>query len=978
MKIAIFDSGWNYTLDTPYDNPLGGTQSSICYFIEQMKINNHDMYLFNKISQEQIIRGVKHIPANTYLTYINNNKLSFDLIIISCLPHDLFQIKNTLNNQSTLYCLWTGHDIDQESSKILKDKKAKDNIDLFIFVSDWQRMRYIQTFDIDYTKTIIMRNGIGKPFEQILNLPINKKKNSMCYCSIPWRGLDLLVPIYTNIKQKYNNASLNIYSGLNIYQQEESTNFTEFNKMESVNCNFGISQTKLATELYNIEYLTYPNIFQETSCISILQAMACGCLIITSNLGALKETMNGMNEYIDINLYAFDQEKYLINFINKLDNLINLNDNIKTILIEKNREHIKQNYTWNVICKKFEEDIVSILVNYRKYIKFEHSELLKNFINNFTNQKWNDCIKDFSMLKYTISLNEYCVIKLNLGVCYFQLGNLDKAKENFKICLELKNDNIINKNIALLELQRNNINKFIKYARQSLSLSFEIELANLLAEKYELIGQYHEAIGLYQTIIYLDPNNINSFNNLGNLYLLRISQLDNFDKIMDDSYGQALILCDKFKEYRKKELVLSNIIFNNLYNWRLSNEEIFNKSIVWYDYFKKDIKLQTISDKLDRTKSSSKKIRIGYISCDFITHPVGFMFDSILQNHNTDLFDIFCYDCCEPSKSIEDTTAIKLKKYNNAKWLTITNTNDEDALNIIINDDLDILVDMMGHTRNTRMNLLQYKPARIIISYFAYPSTNGLKEIDYRLTDKYASPPETQKYFVEKFYYLPNGFQCYTPPIELESIKNYTRDKYKIHLCCFNNPIKLSIPTIDTFCKILHKLPTAKLFLRYCYYKSTYYKETILKLFTDRNIDKDRIDIGYEPIVEALKLYNNMDIALDPYPYNGGTISSECIYMNTPLITLAGNNYVSRVGVSLLSNLGLQKYIANNENEYIQKVIDLSNNEKELKLLHQTLRLKMLNSDLANTQTFTKNIENAFIDIVNKFNDEKSNNITYS
>ena len=191
MKIAIFDSGWDYTLDTPYSSPLGGTQSAICYFIEQMTINKHDMYLFNKIQNETTVRNVKHIPAHTYLNYINTNKLSFDLIIVSCLPHDLFQLKNTINNNLTLYCLWTGHDIDQAPSKILKDTKAKDNIDLFIFVSDWQRLRYVQTYNILYNKTLIMRNGIGIPFEKNLNLPLNKKKNSMCYCSVPWRGLDL-------------------------------------------------------------------------------------------------------------------------------------------------------------------------------------------------------------------------------------------------------------------------------------------------------------------------------------------------------------------------------------------------------------------------------------------------------------------------------------------------------------------------------------------------------------------------------------------------------------------------------------------------------------------------------------------------------------------------------------------------------------------------------------------------------------------
>ena len=968
MKIAVIDSAWSYYISTPYDKPLGGTQSAICYFVSEMKNRNHEIYLFNKRDNLEKIKDVLHIPANTYLNFINENKLIFDLVIVSCLPHDLFQVKNTINNPNTLYALWTGHDVDQNASKILKDSKAVDMIDLFMFVSEWQRKRYIEHYNIKYNKTIIMRNGIGKPFEKFLDLPLNKVKNSMTYCSIPWRGLNLLAPIYKLIKNKYNDASLNIYSNLNIYNQENDEKiYNDFNTLEDVKCCEGISQSQLAEELYNIEYLTYPNTFQETSCITALQAMACGCLVITSDLGALRESMNNLNDYVNINIYNFDINSYILDFVSKTINLIELSENMKMRLIEKNREYIKTNYLWSHICDNFEKDVLKIIIEYRKYMKNEHKNNIDSLLKNFSENKWKECLEDFMKIKYFPSLNEYFVIKLNLGVTNYQFQKFDEAKDCFKSCLELKNDYNINKNIALLELQRGQINKFIKYARIALSINFEIELANLLAEKYELLGLYNDAIGLYETIIYLDPANVNAYNNLGNLKLLRIAQVENIDNEINETYGKSLELCHKTGQNRKKELVLSNIIFNNLYNWKLTDQDIYERSCEWYKYFNKEEKLSNIANKLNRNKKEGK-LRIGYISCDFITHPVGFMFNSILKNHNTNDFEIFCYDCCDTGKSIGDHLAKILRSYNNATWKDLSQASDEVGLTTIIDDDLDILVDMMGHTRNTRMNILQYKPARVLISYFAYPSTNGLKEIDYRFTDKYASPPETQKYFVEKFYYLPNGFQCYTPPIDIPSNKTYNRDKYKIHLCCFNNPTKLSVPTLNTFCEILKRLPESKLFLRYCYYKSSYYKETIIKLFTDRGIEKERIDIAYEPIVDALSLYNNMDIVLDPFPYNGGTISSEALYMNTPIITLAGTTYVSRVGVSLLSNLGLEKYIAYTTEEYIQKVIDLAHNESELKLLHQTLRFKMLNSDLANTVSFTKNIEIAYKDIMSKYN----------
>ncbi len=173
----------------------------------------------------------------------------------------------------------------------------------------------------------------------------------MAYCSIPWRGLALLKPIFSRINDIYTDATLNIYSGLNIYKQIDDTNYQkEFNNIKNVNFNTGISQNKLADELEKIEYLTYPNIFQETSCITILQAMACGCIIITSNLGALKETMNNTNYYIDINIHNVNTDDYINNFILKLHNIINSNAISKNKIKNNNINNIKNNYKWSIIC----------------------------------------------------------------------------------------------------------------------------------------------------------------------------------------------------------------------------------------------------------------------------------------------------------------------------------------------------------------------------------------------------------------------------------------------------------------------------------------------------------------------------------------------------------------------------------------------------------------------------------------------------
>ena len=973
MIIGVFDSGWNYTLDTPYNEPLGGTQSAICFFLEQMSIRGHQTYLFNKINQIKTIRGVTHVPSSSYYNYIQNHNLNFNIILVSCVPQELAKIKISLANSKTLYGLWTGHDIDQESSKQFVWDKLKQLIDIYVFVSDWQKNRYIMEYKIDETKCIILRNGIAKPFEEYLNKPTNKKTNSMTYCSIPWRGLKLLIPVFDKIKKNFPDSTLKIFSGMNIYhQQDSSENYNLFKNIDGVEFNQGISQTKLAETLYNIEYLTYPNIFPETSCITVLQAMSCGCLIITSDLGALKETMGGLNIYVE---NPCDLEEYLPNFILKLTYLMNNSEEEKEKLRNKNREFIKNNYTWDIICNKFGEDIKDIRLKYDKFM-LKYYEKIHKAQEYYKSNKYIDLIQELSNFTYFVNINDYYTVITNLGLSFYHLKQLDMAKKFLNIAVSIKDDFANNKNLALIELDSGNLDKFIYYGKKALGLNFDTFLATLVAQNLEQMGNYHESMGLYNAIIKLDPANISAYNNIGNLHLMMISDDEDFDNTVQKTYVNALKISLKNNDQRKVELITSNIIFNNLYNWKLSEEEIFNRSCTsWSNYMNKKDELIQIVSKLDRGKivlSEKRKIRIGYISCDFMTHPVGYMFESILKNHNTDIFDIYCLDHSDPSKSSNDPINLRLRSYDNVKWYQIFNKPDDELLTQIVTYDLDILVDMMGHTRNNRLGVCWYKPARIMVSYFAYPGTNGMDEFDWKFTDKYATPEQCKKYYKEKLYYLPNGFQCYTPPIDIESNKNYTRDKYSINLCCFNNPTKLSKPTLNTFSEILSRLPNSKLYLRYCYYKSSYLKSLILKHFKDKGIEEDRIDIDHTTPTDALKLYNFMDIVLDPFPYNGGTISSEAIYMNTPLVTLEGNSYVSRVGVSLLSNLGLQKYIAKTTEEYVNIVVKLASNTQELRMLHQTLRLRMMNSDLANSISFTSNIENGYKDMINQLGCEES------
>lgn len=923
MKIGFYDNGFDYTVETPYIKPLGGTQSSIVYFINSLNNHNVTTYLFTKSNLNNItINNTIHYD----IEYFGKVDIDFDLIIISCYPIIYKKIYNCD------YWLWTGHDIDQTVSKLLYKQHWKNIIDCYIFVSYYQAHRFQKEYGIN--NYIIMPYGLPKPFEKYLDCDINKIPDSLIYSSTPFRGLDLLPNIYDKLE---NKPLLKIFSGMNIYSQKDDlTMFDKFSKYPNIKCSLGINQIDLAEEISNIDIFCYPNTFPETFCISLIQAMACGCYVITSNLGALSEISHSSKGVKLINL----TNNYIDDFVESYKDYIKTPNKIA----EENREIVKKYYLWDNITldflKKFPDtklywsNYKTDLSNFIEYIKIADYKKQIEFYDKFSKFK---CIDDMMLIKF------------NLAVSFINNNILDIGKKLLIEICEISNNFLIYRNLVLISIRMENIEDFIKYSNIAIDIDFNIELVLVIADFYTKINKVHLSIGLYESILKIDPNNSIALNNLGNILIHTIANYENTDIIFDMYY--------KAYKTNKNNQIISNIIFNNLYDWTKSEKDIYE----WARKFEKlsqcsELKIVNNNDKIDLNK-----IKIGIISSDFITHPVGYMIESIFKSFNVNKFEYFCYD----NRPRNDFISNRLHSYKGINWYDISILNDNNCYDLINSHNIDILIDMMGHTRGNRLNILKYKPCKILVSYFAYPSTSGLSSYDWRITDEILTPENLQEYWIEKFYYLPIGIQCYTPPFEIESkMRNYDI----INLCCFNNPSKLSPQCFDCFAEILKKIPNATLYMRYYTYLSSYYRNYIYTMFQKRGINKERLNIGHCLIKDYLESYNSMHIALDTFPYNGGTISSECLYMGTPLITLIGTNYVSRVGASLLTSLNLQDLICNNTEQYIDKVVELANDTERLKILHSTLREKMLDTPLANSSKFTKSLEDGFIDMSNKYN----------
>ena len=968
MNFILYDSSADYTIKS-LSQSLGGTPSAVCFLAKQLTQLNQKVTLVNNILKTEIIDGVEHISRNEF----KSNSKPCDIFIVLNDPSDLYYQKSIQNNSNTLYALYIHNDISTfipSMQQKFKHEHFLELVDLFIFVSGWIQNRYECKFDIPKYKSLLLKNSIGDVFECLLKTPnYEKQLNSMIYCSAPDRGLEYFLTIFPKVQEKFPQSKLTIRSGMSLYNKNntEIPWKNEFKTIPNVDLTAPVSQYELSTLLMNHDILTYPSNTAESSCIVILQAMACGCIIVTSDLGALPETTPSYNYIVH---YDKNSTEFKKNYTTTLEKVLSLSTKEKNIIRDKNRQYIIEHYMSQNNIRQFLNQVAKIFTARNQYIDSNYSVMIQQFMEYYNKEEFLNCIKTFNeQSKYFCKNQEYYTLMLNLGVSYYKLKYYDHARKYFKICLDMKDDFNINKNLAVLEIEDKNDAKSMEYMERALLHEFDLNIANLLSSKKHF-NNLMEAYQLYQKILYIDPFNYVAIANIHEIDILL--NLDNPEKIKQCERNMLKTLMTASTKN------IRNFVNNAIVNYVITELYLENKDPLEHSthiinlmetLFVEEPELAQITLNFNRFVFQHK-LRVGYIGSDFKTHPVGFMFYNILKHHDKSKLDIYCYDL-RYKKPEQDMVHQKMLNLDNSTFRYLGEESDSVILSTICKDNLDILVEMMGFTNNSKIYLLKYKPARIIVSYFAYPGTSGIPEIDYKLTDQYTTPPELQKLYVEKLWCLPNGFQTYQNNFyPVEALKRYNReDSYIIRLGYFNNPKKLSPTMIKIFSHILIMLPEAKLFFRYClFYNCAFYRTYLKQKFIKEGVKEEQINISLcSNIAEYLDSYNDIDISLDPHPYNGGMTSHESLWMNTPFITLEGKTYHSRVGVSLLSHMNMEKYIAKNKGEYIQKTVDLGRNIEELHLLHSTIRSKMETISLGNPELFTRTLEEAYQQMKEKY-----------
>ncbi|MHB1239678.1 MAG: O-linked N-acetylglucosamine transferase family protein [Gammaproteobacteria bacterium] len=534
----------------------------------------------------------------------------------------------------------------------------------------------------------------------------------------------------------------------------------------------------------------------------------------------------------------------------------------------------------------------------------------------------------------------------NLGRLCGIRGNWIDAERHLRVAVGLApHDPRVHFNLGIALKARGANTEAIEELRTALRLDpCNVNVGNVLGNALQAAGFLEEAVVCYRSILQTKPDFAEVYNNLGSALLAQARHDE-----AEQAYGRAVLTRPDWAGAWSNALLALNYMDRD-------PSEVFAKHREWGD------RLGAPSQALTRFGNSSdpdRPLRIGYVSGDFRPHSVAYFIVSILKHHNRPEFEIFCYSNV---KSPDDTTAY-LRGLSD-HWRDIHELSDSDVVDMIRQDRIDILVDLSGHTAENRLPVFTYRPAPVQITYLGYPGTTGLSSMDYRLTDALADEVGiAEQWHTEELLRLPKGFLCYHPSPEAPEIGALPSSISRhVTFGSFNNLAKINPDVVSVWAEILRSVPESRLMIKNASMSDRATRDRYHMLFATHGIANERVDLcsRSSDIMQHLQFYNRIDIALDTFPYNGATTTCEALWMGVPIVTLAGKTHAGRVGVSLLSQVGLFDYVGADRESYVGIATRLCENPDQLYDLRRTLRDRMRVSSLCDADDFVGRIENAY------------------
>jgi protein O-GlcNAc transferase len=465
-------------------------------------------------------------------------------------------------------------------------------------------------------------------------------------------------------------------------------------------------------------------------------------------------------------------------------------------------------------------------------------------------------------------------------------------------------------------------------------------------------GRYSEAERALRRAISIDPKLTAAYVELGNL----LQSVGRYSE-MTAAYRRAINIDPTLRQVR--ETIDSASLLAMLYDSQATPAQIYDSHRAWGEQVVGAARKAVNSTvPFSNSPEPGRRLRVAFLSPDFRYHAVSFFFEPLLTHHDRSAIDVYCYaDLDRP-----DFVTAGLQKCGGT-WRQ-TRALDDAALRAQLRfDQIDIAIDLAGHTGPGRLHAFAVKPAPVTATWLGYPATTGLPTIDWRITDAKADPSGQEAFHTEQLMRLPRSFLSYhffgseTPAVAPPPA--IARDV--VTFGSFNNPRKLSAPTIAAWARILSTVPKSRLMLKATIFKDQSLRQHFADCFKAEGVSLDRLVLReHQPgMLEHLTSYSDIDIALDPFPYNGTTTTCEALFMGAPVVSLIGDHHAARVGFDILSIVGAEEFAAPDIETYVATAAGLAGNAQKLREMRNESRERLIRSPLGDGPGFARDFEAA-------------------
>ena len=533
----------------------------------------------------------------------------------------------------------------------------------------------------------------------------------------------------------------------------------------------------------------------------------------------------------------------------------------------------------------------------------------------------------------------------NLGSALLQQGRRQEARVCFRKALALEPDLAeAHYNLGIASYQAGDLPSAKSALAKYLQLQPDDRTALMaLGEACSRSNELDQAASCFERVLTRDPGCAEAHNLLGNV--LR-NQARHQGAI--EHYELAILGDDN------PVVAFQNLLFCMMCTGSFSAADIHAKHREFARRFEQP--LLSCQSPFPNAPEPNRRLRIGYVSPDFRSNIVGHYIQPILQNHNRAEFEV----CCYFTGFAQDPETERIRALAD-QWHDVHLLSDDQMAALIRAHQIDLLVDLCGHGPGNRILALARKPAPVQASYLDYSATTGLTSIDYRLTTEYCDPSGTsEQYYSEKLYRLKDTYWTYNPAARLPVSALPMQSKQHVSFGSFNMYYRITSQVLELWSRLLASVPDSRLVIVGVASGST--QATLLERLKRGGVAPERVSIhGLVSYQRYNELMGTVDLALAPFPYNGATTMMDCLWNGLPVVAKeGGETFCSRLGCSVLAQLGLSGLIARDDDEYIRIAIELTSNMEALSSLRGSLREKMNQSPMRDFDGFTRGLEDAY------------------